>query len=341
VTASAQPFEVPEMLTYLLKRLGGLVVVLLVMSFIVFCLQAIIPADPARALAGPSAPIETVERLRTELGLDQPILVQYGQFMSRLLRGDLGTSIRTRQPIAADVLRFGPASLELIIAAMLIGTALAFVLAFAQATMRRTGAIRLGMLAAGSVPIFLTAILLAYFLWFQLDLFPGSGRLDIRRFTGPTGFFVLDGLLLGKPEISLNALWHLALPALTLSVPIAISVGRSLSSALVDVMRQPYIRTARGKGLGGGRIFFRHGLRNAASAPLAMLGLQVGLMFGNLLIVERIFAWPGLGLYAVQSFASSDLPVVLGVAMVFGAFYILITMLVEILQSVADPRIGL
>ncbi len=329
------------MLPYLAKRLGGLVLVLVVMSFIVFCLQAIIPADPARALAGPSAPVETVERIRSELGLNQPLLVQYGQFISRLVQGDLGTSIRTRQPIAADVLKYGPASLELIVFAMLLGTSFAFLLAFAQTTMARPGGVRLGMLAAGSFPIFLTALLLAYFLWFKLGRFPGSGRLDIRRFTGPTGFFVLDGLLLGRPDISLNALWHMVLPGLALSVPIAIAVGRSLNSALIDVMRQPYIRTARGKGLGGGRIFFRHGLRNAASAPLAMLGLQVGLLYGNLLIVERIFSWPGLGLYTVQSFASSDLPAILGIAMVFGAFYILVTMLVEVLQSVADPRIAL
>jgi peptide/nickel transport system permease protein/dipeptide transport system permease protein len=329
------------MASYLLKRLAGLALVLLVMSFIVFCLQSIIPADPARSLAGPSAPQETVDQLRQDMGLNDPLLVQYGSFVSRLTQGDLGTSIRTRQPIAEDVLRYGPATLELIIAAMLMGTALAFILAFAQATLQRSGGVRVGMLALGSVPIFLTALLLAYFLWFRLGWFPGSGRLDIRRFSGPTGFFVLDGLLLGRPEVSLSALRHLFLPALALSVPIAVSVGRSLSSALVDVMRQPYIRTARGKGLGAGYIFVRHGLRNAASAPLAMLGLQVGLLFGNLLIVERVFAWPGLGLYTVQSFATSDLPAVLGVALVFGAFYILVTMLVEIAQSLADPRIAL
>ncbi|KRA95209.1 peptide ABC transporter permease [Devosia sp. Root685] len=329
------------MAPYLIKRIAGLAAVLLVMSFIVFCLQSIIPADPARSLVGPSAPQETVERLREEMGLNDPLLVQYGHFVSRLVEGDLGTSIRTRQPIAEDVLRYGPATLELILAAMVLGTALAFILAFAQATLARSGAIRVGMLTLGSVPIFLTALLLAYFLWFKLGWFPGSGRIDIRRFSGPTGFFVLDGLLLGRPEVTLGALRHLFLPALALSVPIAISVGRSLSSALVDVMRQPYIRTARGKGLSAGHIFLRHGLRNAASAPLAMLGLQVGLMFGNLLIVERVFAWPGLGLYTVQSFATSDLPAILGVALVFGAFYILVTMLVEIAQSLADPRIAL
>ncbi|WP_417308554.1 ABC transporter permease [Devosia sp.] len=327
--------------TYLAKRAAGLVLVMLAMSFIVFCLQAIIPADPARALAGPSAPEETIERIRDDLGLNQPLISQYGTFLTRILNGDLGTSIRTRQPISADVLKYGPASLELIVAAMLLGTTMAFLLAFAQNTMANSGIVRVGMLAAGSVPIFLTALLLAYFLWFKLGWFPGNGRLDIRRFSGPTGFFVLDGLLLGRPDISLNALWHLALPSFTLALPMAVAIGRSLNSSLIDVMRQPYVRTARGKGLSEGHIFVRHGLRNAASAPLAMIGLQVGILFGGLLIVERIFAWPGLGLYTVQSFASSDLPAVLGVALVFGAFYIFVTMLVEIAQSLADPRIAL
>lgn len=327
---------------YLIKRVAGLAVVLLVMTFIVFVLQSIIPADPARALAGPTAPPETIEKIRDQLGLNDTLLVQYGRFMVRLAHGDLGTSVRTRQPITNDVLRYGPATLELIICAMVIGVVLAFLLAMVQNTMARSGAVRIGMLSVGSVPIFLSAMLLAYFLWFKLGWFPGTGRLDIvRRFHGPTGFFVLDGLLVGRPDISLNALWHLAMPAFALSLPIAISVGRSLNSSLIDVMRQPYIRTARGKGISPSRIFMRHGLRNAASAPLAMLGLQVGLLFGNLLIVERIFAWPGLGLYTASSFSSSDLPAVLGVALVFGVFYILVTMLVEIVQSLADPRITL
>jgi len=131
------------------------------------------------------------------------------------------------------------------------------------------------------------------------------------------------------------------LPAVALALPIAVAVGRSLNGALHEVMQQAYIRTVRGKGLSEATIVLRHGLRNAASAPLAMIGLQVGLLFGNLLIVERVFAWPGLGLYTVQALASSDLPAVLGVSVVFGTIYILVNILVEIGQSIADPRIGL
>jgi peptide/nickel transport system permease protein/dipeptide transport system permease protein len=329
------------MLPYLAKRSVSLVVVLLAMSFIVFCLQSIIPADPARAIAGPTAPAATVETVRQQLGLDDPMIVQYGRFLSQLVHGDLGTSVRTRQPVTEDVRKYLPASAELALVALVFGIALAGLLALVQNTMQKSGWVKLAIVAAGSTPIFLSTLLLVYFLWFRLGWLPGAGRLSIRRFSGPTGFNLLDGFLVGRPEVSLDALLHLILPALALALPIAVAVGRSLNGALHDVMKQTYIRTGRGKGLSETAIVLRHGLRNAASAPLAMIGLQVGLLFGNLLIVERVFSWPGLGLYTVQAFATSDLPAVLGVSLVFGTFYILINIVVEVSQSLADPRIGL
>lgn len=329
------------MLGYLGKRSVSLLVVLVTMSFIVFCLQSIIPADPARAIAGPTAPVETLEKVRADLGLTDPMIVQYGHFLGNLVHGDLGTSVRTRQPVTSDVLKYLPASAELAVVALVFGIALAGLLALLQNTLQNSTIVRLVIVAAGSTPIFLSTLLLVYFVWFRLGWLPGAGRLSIRRFSGPTGFNLIDGFLVGKPAVSLDALAHLILPALALSLPIAVAVGRSLNGALHDVMKQTYIRTGRGKGLSETIIVLRHGLRNAASAPLAMIGLQVGLLFGNLLIVERVFSWPGLGLYTVQAFASSDLPAVLGVSMVFGTFYILINIVIEICQSLADPRIGL
>jgi peptide/nickel transport system permease protein/dipeptide transport system permease protein len=329
------------MVFYLFRRIVGLVVVLLAMTFIVFCLQSIVPADPARAIAGPAAPIATVEALRERLGLHDPIATQYGRFLSRLSTGDLGTSVRTRQPVASDIGKYLPASLELGIVAMLAGITLAGGFALLLTVRRSSGLLRVAVLAVGSAPIFLTALLLAYWCWFKLGWLPGSGRLAARGFSGPTGLNLLDGLLTGRPDISLDALRHIILPAIALALPIAVAVGRSLGSALNEVMQQPYIRTARGEGLGEMRVVIRHGLRNAASAPLSMIGLQAGLLFGNLLIVERIFAWPGLGLYMVQAFVSSDLPAVLGVSLVYGAIYIAANVAVEIGQSLADPRIRL
>jgi ABC-type dipeptide/oligopeptide/nickel transport system permease component len=329
------------MLVYLLKRIVGAVVTLIVMGSIIFCLQNVIPADPARAMAGPAAPVETLERIREQLGLSEPVAVQYGRFMSRLVHGDLGTSVRTRRPVTSDVLQYLPATLELALVSIIWGVALGGFIALLQFAVPRSAVVRLAIVGAGSTPIFLTSLLLAYFFWFRLGWFPGAGRLSLQDLSGPTGFNLVDGILLGRPKATLDALWHIILPALALALPIAVAVGRSLSGALHDVMRQPYIRTARGKGLGETSVLLRHGMRNAATAPLAIIGLQVSIIVGNLIIVERVFAWPGLGFYMVQAFASADLPAILGVSIVFGAFYILASTLVEICQSLADPRIGL
>jgi ABC-type dipeptide/oligopeptide/nickel transport system permease component len=329
------------MLAYLAKSVLGAVVVLLVMSFIVFSLQSIIPADPARAVVGPNAPPETLEAMREQLGLDDPVVVQYGRFLWRLVQGDLGTSVRSRQPVSDDIRQFLPATLELGLASIALGMALAGIMAALQFLVRGSGGMRLTMVGVGSTPIFLSALLLAYFFWFRLDWLPGAGRLGDRDFAGPTGFNVIDGILVGRPDISGDALLHMILPALALALPIGIAVGRSLNGALHDVMSQAYVRTARGKGLNETKVLLRHGLRNAATAPLSMLGLQIRLLFGSLLVVERIFGWPGLGLYTVQAFASADLPAVLGVAIVFGALYILANTLIGIGQSIADPRIKL
>ncbi|WP_421367952.1 ABC transporter permease [Agrobacterium tumefaciens] len=329
------------MVTYIAKQLTGLVSILILMSLVVFSLQRLIPADPARAIAGPTAPTKVVHDLREELGLDQPVLVQYGRFLADVATGDMGASFRTRQPVAADILRYLPATLELIAVSVVLGLVLACGLALVQYLTPQFALIRVLVLGLGSTPIFLSGLILIYAFWFSLDWLPGTGRLSTRTFSGPTGFYLIDGLLVGQPLVSLEALRYLLLPSLTLALPIAVAVSRSLSSTLYDVMRQPYIRSARGMGLTEARVILRHGLRNAASAPLSMTGLQIRLLFGNLLVVERIFGWPGVGLYMVQSLSTLDLPAVLGVSMVFGAIYIVTNAMVEICQTLSDPRIDL
>lgn len=329
------------MARFLLRRALGLLGVLLVMSLIVFLLQSLVPADPARSLAGPTAPEAVVESFREQLGLNDSVFVQYGRYLGRLLEGDLGVSIRTRQPVAADILEFAPASLELMLAALALGLALGTGVAVVQQLVRGGGALRVLLLAFGSVPIFLSALLLVYVFWFRLGWLPGGARIGIRRFEGPTGFMLIDGAVLGRPEVLLSALQHLALPALALAIPIAVALARSIGSSLATTMQQPFIRTARGKGLTEGRLLWRHAARNSAAGPLAMVGLQVGLLFANLLIVERIFAWPGLGLYTVQAFAASDLPAVLGVSLAFGAFYVTVNIVIDVAQAALDPRVRL
>lgn len=331
-----------RVLRFLFGRLVGLISVLLAMTLIVFALQSLVPNDPARAMAGPNASRETVDRLRERLGLDDPVPTQYVRYLGGLLTGDLGTSVRTRNPIAEDLARYAPASIELMIAALFIGTTAGAGVGLARGQGGAGRLLRLVLLVLGSAPIFLTGLLLAFAFWFRLDWLPGAGRMSLRGVDpGPTGLWVVDGALAGRWDVTANALAHLALPAATLAIPIAVAVARTLQSALHAEMTRTYVRTARAKGLGEGRILMRHVLRNALPAPLTMVGLQVGLLFANILVVERIFAWPGLGLYATQSFDSSDLPAVLGVALVLGIVYIAVNTVIDLILGWSDPRVGL
>ncbi|MCM2458195.1 ABC transporter permease [Rhizobium sp. CG4] len=327
-------------LAYLVRKLFNGLIALLAMTFIVFVLQSVIPADPARLIAGPAAPTATIEALRMKLGLEEPIGSRYIKFLVGVAHGDFGTSVRTRQPVLADILKYLPATLELAFVAMSIGVLSAIGLAVLQATYPSVRLLRVTFVGLGAAPVVLTSLLLVYFIWFKLDWLPGSGRLSVRGYTGPTGFYLIDTLLSGDLPRYVDALRHLILPAIALAIPITVAVGQVLSSSLLDVLRQGYIRTARGKGLSMVVVILRHGLRNAANGALTMGGLQVRLLFGNMLIVERIFGWPGLGFYMVQALAYSDVPAILGIALLLGAFYVMVATVVEITQRIADPRIA-
>jgi peptide/nickel transport system permease protein/dipeptide transport system permease protein len=326
---------------FIAKRLISLVGIMIALTFIIFVLQQIIPADPARATVGMNAPRASVEAKRKELGLDQPLPLRYGRYLSRLLEGDLGVSTRTHRPVAVDLLHFLPASAELMLAAFAVGITLALAVAVPHAAGQTGSAIATGIIAASSAPIFLVGQVFALLLWFWLGWFPGGGRLgpDTPAPEGPTGLFVLDGLLEGHLSTSIDALYHLALPTLTLALPVAAALGRALTSSMTDVLRQTYIRTARAKGLGEFAVVRHHVLRNAAPVPLAMVGLQFQQMFMNILIVEGLFSWPGVGSYLVKAFAAADLPAILGVSLAFAGFYLVLAAVIDVLQAVLDPRI--
>jgi peptide/nickel transport system permease protein/dipeptide transport system permease protein len=327
-------------IAFLFKRGLGIVGLIAAMTFIVFVLQQIVPGDPARAVAGPNAPAEVVAAKRAELGLDLPVYIQYGRYVGRLLRGDMGLSIRTGHPVARDLATFLPASLELMFVALLIGAAMGAAVSLSAYMTGLGGFLRLGLVAGASAPVFLVALGLLLAFWFQLDWLPGDGRISrSEAFEGPTGFLLLDAVLAGRPRALLDAIAHIVLPALTLAIPVAVAIARTFSSALLGVMRSNYIRTARSKGLSPLRVVVRHGIRNAAQSPLSMLALQLGMLFANILVVERIFGWPGLGLYMVQAFAAADLPAIMGVSIAFALIYTIANIVVEILQAIADPRL--
>jgi peptide/nickel transport system permease protein len=319
---------------------ASLVGILLGLSVIVFLLQAVVPADPVRAMVGASATPQIVEAKRHELGLDRPLPAQYAQFLSRAVRGDLQMSLHTRRPVRTDIAAFLPATLELAATALAMAVVLGGALGLLTARGGGTS-LRVGLVASASVPAFLLALLLLVVFYAQLRWVPGSGRIsaELDAPTGPTGLLTIDGLLAGRLDVVRDALAHLALPALCLALGPAVALGRTLRSSLHTVLGSDHIRTARAKGLTERGVLVRHGVRPALNAPLTMTGLQVGMLLAGVVVIESIFAWPGLGLYTARAITSVDFPAIVGVTLVMGAVYVIVNALVDLAQIAADPRL--
>jgi peptide/nickel transport system permease protein len=323
------------------KRLGAMVAVLLGLSAVIFLLQKVSPLDPVRAMLGSNASSGAVAEARRQLGLDRPVLAQYASYVAGLAHGDLGESYRTRRPVLADLGTFLPATAELALFALLFALVLATLLAVGT-TLRWPGArvFRLVLLAGASAPGFLLAIAGILVFYRNLGWLPATGRTELTGVpTGPTGLLTIDGLFAGRLDVTLDALRHLVLPALAVAVGPAVSIGRVLRSSLLAIRRSDHVRTARSKGLAETTVLRRHVLRNSLGPALSMSGLQVGLMFAGALIVEQVFAWPGIGQYVAQSIPVADFPAIAGVTLLLGTGYVLINTLVDILQAIADPRI--
>jgi peptide/nickel transport system permease protein len=328
-------------LTLIAKRLVAAVVILVVLAAALFGLQHISKSDPVHTMLGPGASPATVAAERHRLGLDRPVATQFWHYLTGLVHGDLGTSYRTRSPVATDLRTFLPATLELAMFGLLLAIVLAVLLAVAT-TLRWPGAsvIRYLLLLGGSTPAFFVAIGGIIVFYKYLGVLPATGRADGAVPSGPTHLLLLDAVLHGQPGLFVDALRHLLLPALAVAIGPAISIGRVLRSSLITTLGQDYVRTARAKGLSELKVLARHVLRNSAGPALSMTGLQVGLLFAGVLVVESIFAWPGLGQYTAQSLPVDDFPAIAGVTLLLGAGYVLINTVVDILQSLADPRIN-
>jgi peptide/nickel transport system permease protein len=292
-------------------------------------------------MLGPGASQELVAQTRRELGLDDPISVQYVHYVGHLLHGDLGTSYRTRRPVGTDLATFLPATLELTLFALVLALVLAVALAVATTlNWPGAGAFRLVLLVGAAMPAFLLAIGGIILFYKQLGWLPATGRTDILDApAGPTGLLTVDSILHARPDVFVDALRHLLLPGLAIAIGPAVSIGRVLRSSLVTTQRTDYTRTARAKGLTEVQVMRRHVLRNSVGPALSMTGLQVGLMFAGVLVVELIFAWPGLGQYTAQSIPVGDYPAIAGVMLLLGGAYVVINTVVDLLQAAADPRI--
>jgi peptide/nickel transport system permease protein len=323
------------------KRAGAAVVIVLVLTAVLFALQKASPLDPVHAYLGGNASQQQIVETRHQLGLDKPITTQYWEYLKGLTHGDLGTSYRTRRPVADDLKDFFPATLEL--AGFALGLALIMAIFLAVATTlswRGSGVFRFILLVGASTPTFLLALGGIILFYKQLGWLPATGRTGIDDApTGPTGLLTVDSILHARPDVFVDSIQHLILPALAIAFGPAVAIGRVLRSSLLTAMGQDYTRTARAKGVSERRVLFGHVLRNSVGPALSMTGLQVGLMFAGVLVVEGIFAWPGLGSYMSQSIPVGDFPAIAGVTLLLGVGYVLINAIVDVLQAVADPRI--
>jgi peptide/nickel transport system permease protein len=324
------------------KRLGAAVIIVLALAAVMFVLEKVSPVDPVHAMLGPNASAAAVAAERHTLGLDRPLPAQFLSYINGLLHGNMGMSYRTRRPVSTDLGSFVPATAELSLYGLAFALILAIVLAVGS-TLRWPGAtvFRLALMAGASAPAFLLALAGILLFYSRLGWLPATGRTDVLNPPGgPTGLLTLDGLLHGQPAVSWDALRHLLLPALAIAVVPAVSIGRVLRSSLVAQVQSDYARTARAKGLTERAVVFRHVLRNCLSAALSMTGLQVGLMFSGVLVIEEIFAWPGVGQYMAQSIPAADFPAISGVTLLLGIGYVAVNTIVDILQAVADPRLN-
>ena len=316
-------------------------VVLLLLTLTVFVIQAKLPADPVAVTLGGGATPQLIAEKRHQLGYDQPLWVQYERYLQRLSHGDLGTSLRTRTSVAGDIAHFAPATIELAVASAIWIFFLSLTLGLWSALRRYgSGSARFSMLALASAPAFFLAILLIILFYSHLHWLPASGEsTTLDPVHKITGFLFIDSLLNGNLHIAWDSVRHLILPSLVIAIGPAVSIARVMRGSLIDTMRLDHIRTARSKGLTEMRVLLKHALRNSLTPVLAMTGLQVGLVLTGVIVVETVFAWPGLGLFTASALQFDDFPAVMGVTLVFGVIYVVVNAIVDILQLVADPRL--
>lgn len=334
-----------DLARYTLRRLLLIVPVLVGVSLLTFALARVVPGDPARLAAGAQATPEMYEQIRREFGLDDPLPVQYGSYVAGLLRGDWGDSILSRRPVAADLRLYWPATLELVLVAMAIAVAVGVplgVLSAVRADQPTDQVSRLVSLLGVSMPAFWLALLLQIFFGLRLGWLPVSGRLDpmIAAPTGGTGLVLVDAALAGDGATLRDALAHVALPALTLSFPALATIARFTRASLLEVLGNDYVRTARAKGLVERRVIFGHGLRNAFIPTLTMIGLSFGWAMGGSVLVETVYDWPGIGLYATRSALTLDFMPIMGIALLYGVVFSLINIVVDVAYGVLDPRVS-
>ncbi|MGI8935743.1 MAG: ABC transporter permease [Phormidesmis sp.] len=313
---------------------------------ITFALTRALPGDPAAYFAGPSASQEAIEQVRENLGLNRPLLEQFFIYIQELLRGDLGSSLTTGQTVLSDLLTRLPASLELTFAGLLFSLLLALPLGVLAATRPSSWidhSVRVLATAGVSLPTFFTGLLLVYIFYFRLGIAPAPlGRLNILYSPPPavTGLLTLDSLLAGDVKTLWAALSQLVLPAITLGLFALAPLTRVTRAAMLEVLSSDFIRTATASGLPRRTVLFTYAFRNALLPILTTLGVVFSFLLGANVLVEKVFAWPGIGSYAVSALVASDYAAVQGFVLTMALLYVVLNLLIDLLYAVIDPRAG-
>lgn len=332
------------MFYFILRRVLLLIPVAIGLTVIMFAIARLLPGDPVALAAGPNATAEEVQALAREFGLDQPVWVQYFDYLQGVAHGDLGTSLLTRRPVAADIAVYLPATLELVIAAMAIAVVLGIPLGLVTAIWRNRWPDYLSQIVAIgaiSMPRFFLGLLLQLCFAMWLMWLPLGGRLPIIVIPPPTvtGFLTIDSLIAGDMRAFTMALRHLTMPAIAMSLSPLATIMRMMRASTIEVMGQDYVTTARALGLPRGKIIRKYIARNAVSATLTVIGLYFGWLLGGTVLVETVFDWPGLGLYATKAIISQDMMPVIGVALVIGLLFVLANLVIDLLYGVINPKV--
>lgn len=332
------------MLRFFLTRFSLIIPTFLGMTLLAFFLIRLVPGDPIETMAGERG-IDAVRHaaLLKEYGLDQPVIVQYGIYIGRVLKGDLGKSIITHEPVLAEFAALFPATIELglcaILFALIIGIPAGIIAAVRRNTVLDHGVMGVS-LTGYSMPIFWWGLLLILLFSVQLGWTPVSGRIAVKYFIEPTtGFLLIDSLLSGEKGAFWSAASHLILPTIVLGTnPLAV-IARMTRSAMLEVLGEDYIRTARAKGLSSLRVVGLHALRNALIPVVTVIGLQVGVLFTGAILTETIFSWPGVGKWLVEAISRRDYPVLQGGMLLIGTMVMGVNLLVDITYGIINPRI--
>jgi len=330
-----------KILFYILKRALYFAPTLLGLLILVFLVSRVIPADPAALVAGEMATAEQVKAIRHELGFDQPLYVQLGFYLKQLARGDLGKSLYSGRRVSRDLIERFPATLELTLVAMLISIFVGMPLGIVSALKRNSliDHVLRGFTVSGlAIASFWLGIMLQLLISMWLGLTPLGARIGVSGPRSITGLYILDSLLTLNGTALLSSILHIALPSITLAFSALATITRFIRSGVLDVIQKDFILYERAMGLPPKLIIRKYLLRNAVISTITQIGLLFGLLLAGAVVIETVFDWPGLGLYAYQSIILSDYQAILGVTLLAGFVYVSVNLIVDVVLTLIDPR---